>query len=856
MVYLKKFAKKTFIKVKKFLISIFLVFAVSLLMAQAVRVLPTNRVEERSGKQYYIHIVEKGQTVYSIAKAYNVGVDEIYYENSGSKNGISVNQELLIPTVNKESEIRQEIKLTDFEFFYHVCAANENFSIVADIYLQPENNIRQANPDSRPPFKEGQYLKIPVVIPESVVRTEFPSRPERKPLSNTSKPKKKANTVSFNPNMPVLTDYRHVVIDGETTSGIASKYSVSLNDLKAVNPGLSDFVEKGERLRIPATASFNGKSSVSKQVKPEEPVMPATEKEANIKDNKSQERTYVVHTVKKKETIYRISREYGVSIQDLYDANPSLSDKIKVGQKIRVPKKKITKDYVIYDVGGKTRLKKIAKLYGVSEIILIRKNPTIGKYAYLGQEVKVPVGNKAIIVSKKEEELVETPEEILTEDPKKMEVVETGPCKKELPFNTSQINIALMVPLYLEEMQDSLKVDDVRRGNAQGFQPFTFVKFVEGAMMAVDSMRKAGVNVNLKVYDVDKSLTKTTKVLQDAELKNMDLIIGPFYNQSFNQVALFAGNFGIPIVNPLSYRESILKEYTSAIKVKPSENAQIPLVREIVRQYHPTAKVFLITQTSYRDADKTLNIENALKEVIIPSVKFSNSDLVDYSTLIAMADEEWLEGDKIPVYQMEGKRIDPLLLQDNIDDSTYFDNSLVRINYMPQGFEPFMKQASALRENVVVLYGRDKSFVMNVMNQLNEFRDSLNISLIGLPVWETFNNVDHTQMDNLNTVVFESSYIDFDDEQTQDFIYNFRQNYSSDPGKYGFAGYDISWFFINAMYYFGNNFLNCLPKFETSSYSSNMWFKKSYHNSFENLHWDIIQYHNFEKRKLNLRLEE
>ena len=145
---------------------------------------------------------------------------------------------------------------------------------------------------------------------------------------------------------------------------------------------------------------------------------------------------------------------------------------------------------------------------------------------------------------------------------------------------------------------------------------------------------------------------------------------------------------------------------------------------------------------------------------------------------------------------------------------------------------------------------------MNIMNKLNEFRDSLNISLIGMPIWETFDNVDFTQMDNLNTVVFESSFIDFDSERIQDFIYNFRQEYSTDPGKYGFKGYDISWYFANAIISFGKDFSDCLPLFEISSLSGDMWFKKAYldNNSFENLHWDIIQYHNFKKRKLYLSL--
>jgi LysM repeat protein len=337
--------------VKKTLFSFYLLLIASILVAQSVRVVPTKRVEQRNGKQYFIHIVEKGQTVYSIAKAYNVGIDEIYYENPSSKNGIIINQELLIPTTNKETEIRQEIKDTDFDFFYHVCAENETFVDVGEIYLLSADKIRNANPLARPPFREGQYLKIPVEVPQSVIKAEFP--PEAVATRKKAQKdftRKVANTVSFDPTLAVIPDYRHVVIAGETTKSIADKYQVDIKKLKAVNPGLGDRVERGERLRIPAGGVIGGKStsvtkpsastttSKKRNPKVEEPISEPAQTTTNKLVPSGDQ--YVIHTVKKKENLYRISRNYGVSIQDLYDANPGLTEKLRIGQQIKVPKKK------------------------------------------------------------------------------------------------------------------------------------------------------------------------------------------------------------------------------------------------------------------------------------------------------------------------------------------------------------------------------------------------------------------------------------------------------------------------------------------------------------------------------------
>jgi len=103
-------------------------------------VIPRSEViEMHNGKSYYVHTVYKGQTVYSIAKAYDVTPDEIYFENPGSKQGVNINQNLLIPTVNKNTELKNEVVKTNFDFFYHVAANNETFDHISSIYLIPKN---------------------------------------------------------------------------------------------------------------------------------------------------------------------------------------------------------------------------------------------------------------------------------------------------------------------------------------------------------------------------------------------------------------------------------------------------------------------------------------------------------------------------------------------------------------------------------------------------------------------------------------------------------------------------------------------------------------------------------------------
>jgi LysM repeat protein len=57
----------------------------------------SNNIQTIDGAKYYIHKIEKSQSLYSISKLYNVSLDEIYLLNPEAKTGVKVAQEIKIP---------------------------------------------------------------------------------------------------------------------------------------------------------------------------------------------------------------------------------------------------------------------------------------------------------------------------------------------------------------------------------------------------------------------------------------------------------------------------------------------------------------------------------------------------------------------------------------------------------------------------------------------------------------------------------------------------------------------------------------------------------------------------------------
>ncbi len=81
-------------------------------------------------------------------------------------------------------------------------------------------------------------------------------------------------------------------------------------------------------------------------------------------------KTYIIHRVEKKETLFSISKRYGVAISLVVDANKGSDSGIEAGEELRVPyagtNRTRTKDGIIHTVGERQTLYSIARQYGVT----------------------------------------------------------------------------------------------------------------------------------------------------------------------------------------------------------------------------------------------------------------------------------------------------------------------------------------------------------------------------------------------------------------------------------------------------------------------------------------------------------
>ena len=109
-------------------------------------------------KKYIIHTVEKGQSLYSLAKKYNLEIKSILEINPIAKDGISIGQEILIP----ENIITNNLSIDadTAGYLLHKVIKGETLYGLLKKYSVTESDLKLLNPSIKNGIKEGQVLRI------------------------------------------------------------------------------------------------------------------------------------------------------------------------------------------------------------------------------------------------------------------------------------------------------------------------------------------------------------------------------------------------------------------------------------------------------------------------------------------------------------------------------------------------------------------------------------------------------------------------------------------------------------------------------------------------------------------------
>ena len=418
-------------------------------------------------------------------------------------------------------------------------------------------------------------------------------------------------------------------------------------------------------------------------------------------------------------------------------------------------------------------------------------------------------------------------------------------------------HVALMVPLYLEQVDEEFFEAEPSNKTLLA-KPFSFLHFYEGFMIAADSMVSSrNMKLDLKVYDVDNDVKKADSAIVDPWLAKADLIVGPFYLKPFNVVKNFAVEHNIPIVNPITQRSEIVDNHPNVIKVKPSLDAQMAPLDSIIRNYYHSNNVFIVRKDSFSD-DVFIEKINEIVERNIDSCSYvDNNHIVK---VIKSHHKRWkyLKIDfEASDYLTDNISLDVDSLKRHIDDSTAFHNRIVNINYQRDSLNFVKNYASTMRNNLFIVYGNDKVFANEIVNKVTKLTENYPITVILLPEWSKFSGLFNENLMKMHAIYFDDTYIDYQSIRTESFICKFRNRYETEPNDYAYDGFDIGWYFLNALKAYGNEMMENLPNYDIPLLHTRFRFQQDYDFSgYENTFWNIYQFKGYNKVVLTTGYEK
>lgn len=632
---------------------------------------------------------------------------------------------------------QKELEVDGVKYLVHFVSKKETVFSICQKYQVSLGELQQANPGLGSVLQAGTTIRIPV-------GGEKPAEKETK-----AKVKSQAETDY----------YYHKTTAKQTIYSIAKQYGITPNELIRYNPELSAGLQIGQVLKIPVVQSG-------------EPLAPANVSSV-ISQPPATETGYKMHTVVSGETIYSLVRYYGLNPNELTKHNPELQNGLKTGMKLKIPVKKIEpvyseKDFFKHQVSKGETLFSLAARFGVDADDLKTINPALySRSLEIGETILVPKQLRQVNDSQS------NPNSELAN----RQSTDNADCQP-LKRNFQKYKVALLLPFYLPaesgagkaQLTGKLKLNSPVSGNFSDTlmsingvtidqKAIGFLEFYEGALLAVDSLQRAGMNIELYVFD-SGTQQKINTLLQLDEFRELDLIIGPVYPEFQTTVAAFAAKNRIPMVSPLSSAGTFEDTNPYYIKINSSREFQIEQTASYIANTFRNNRIFVLKPSGSSNSPEA-KLADLSKQKII--ARTGRNPIQEYSI------------------QQGTRDLRPLL--------------------------------STTEENIFIIPTDNEAQVSVAVTNLNALAEHYPIVLMGTPAFTKLKSIQVENYHRIRLRYLNSNFIDYTKPLVKRFIGQYRETFSGEPSQFSFQGFDVSFYFLSALRQFGKDFRNCLYQY-------------------------------------------
>ena len=457
---------------------------------------------------------------------------------------------------------------------------------------------------------------------------------------------------------------------------------------------------------------------------------------------------YLSHVVLERQTLYSISKAYGVTEEALYEANPSLRETgLQKNAILLIPfhenaapessvestdqKQAETSSYTEHTVKWYEDIEDIARRYDVSVKDIMELNGLKSKKLSTRQVLKIPVKTVVLTPQPEAAEADDKPDEVETVKPENNENrVQAQEIEAPEVSDTDLLNLrsrdvvdfSLVLPLRATGNPSELNMD-----------------FYSGVLLALKDLEAEGLKVQAHVYDLTAGMPPV-----DALVKS-DFVLGPVASRDLEAI-LQRVDGRVPVISPLDQKASSLSTfYRNFIQVPTAVDNQYDDLGQWVKEdAEDDDKIILITEKGAGSVTASVAIRSALAR------RELTYDILNYAIV-------------------EGRGIPAILTGTMTKEGT----------------------------NRVVVASESEAFIGDVVRNLGiMLGKGYDIVMYAPSKVRTFDTIEGSAYHDASLHISTSYHADYSSDEVDRFIRAYRALFRTEPSQFAFQGYDTARYFI------------------------------------------------------------
>lgn len=323
-----------------------------------------------------------------------------------------------------------------------------------------------------------------------------------------------------------------------------------------------------------------------------------------------------------------------------------------------------------------------------------------------------------------------------------------------LPVGREGAHVALMMPFF-----------------SSGYTPTTGrlpnnsdwgLSYYSGLKLGLEALELEGERARLDVFDTQGDDGVAQRLIADPELRDAHVVIGPYLTTAVRAAAVPAKAAGLPFVVPFSAAANLADEYPRLVQLNPSLRVHLDAMATFLTDTYDAEQVVLVGLPT-GEQDQELRYLNYQHRTLAPSAPAWRTWTLNTAE-VGLQDLDW-----------EDKFV--------ADKQTVF---------------------------VFPVY-RQPGLVLSFMSQLQIARGPNAATVMGMPQWSEFEQLDASILEDLNVMITSGFFVDPDDGDVQDFESAYLARYGTLPQLPAFLGYDAIRLSVPLANKYGRAWVDHLP---------------------------------------------